>query len=98
LALLASRRAPAHFKGVVKTREYCAGVVEEGPASVGQLNATRLAAKQLYIKFALDSLDALTERRLLHAEPLGSPRDVFFLGDRDEISEMPQLHCHIQNV
>jgi len=50
-ALLASRRAPARFKCMVKTREYCAGVVEEAPAGVGQLNPARLATKQLYIKF-----------------------------------------------
>jgi hypothetical protein len=77
-------------------REHCARFIEEDASSISQLNAARLAVKELHIEFAFDRLDPLTEWRLLHAELLGSARDVPFLGDRDEIAEVPEFHCHIQ--
>src|SRR5262245_39322537 len=95
-ALLAPRRAPSGLTGVVELSKRCAGLVEESAAGVGELDAAWLAAEQLHIEFALQRLDLLAERRLLHAEPLGGARDVRFLGDRDEIAKVPQFHCHIQ--
>ena len=74
-------------------------MVEEDASGFGQFNTARLAAKELNIKFALDRLDALAERRLLHAEPFGGPRDMSFFSffcNGDEIPEMSKLHCHIQ--
>jgi hypothetical protein len=89
LALLASRRAPRGFKSLVEACEHCAGAIKKGAASVSQFNAARLATEQLHINFPLDGLDLSTERRLLHAEPLGCPRYVTFLSDGDDITKMP---------
>jgi hypothetical protein len=50
----------------------------------------------LHIKFLLDRLDQSTERGLLHAEPFRGARNVPFLGDRDEMPEVSQFHCHTQ--
>jgi hypothetical protein len=52
----------------------------------------------LNIKFALDRPNLLAQRRLLHAKALRRSRDMFFLGNGDEISKVPQLHRHIQNI
>lgn len=77
-------------------REHRARIVKEDAAGFGQLDTASLAAKELNIKFALNRFDPLAERRLLHAKAFGSPRDMAFLCDGDEIPEMSKLHCHIQ--
>ena len=92
LALLAARRAPCRFKRMIELSKDRAGIVEESVPGSGQLDAARLSVKELRIKLALDRLDALAERRLLHAKPLGGTRDVPFLGDGDEIPKVPELH------
>ena len=88
LALLASRGALHLLGGAFELREDGARIVEHCAAGIGQLDAARLAAEQLHIELALERLDLLAERRLLHAEPLGRPGDVALLGDRDEIAKM----------
>jgi hypothetical protein len=97
-ALLASRYALGRLKCVIEVAEHCAGIIEESATSVSQLNTPRLPSKELYIHFLLDRLDLSAERRLLHAEPLRSARDVPFLGDSDEIPEVSQFHCHTRRV
>jgi hypothetical protein len=52
----------------------------------------------LDIEFPFDRPDLLAEWRLLNAKALGGPGDVPFLRDCNEIPEVPQLHCHIQNI
>jgi hypothetical protein len=34
----------------------------------------------------------------LNAEPLGGARDMAFFGDRENVSEVTQLHCHTLKV
>src|SRR5215467_11189266 len=91
-ALLAPRRAPSCFKGVIELGEDSARIDKEGAPGIGQLNTACSSVEQLHIEFALHRLDALTERRLLHAKSLGGARNVSFLGDSDEIPAVPQLH------
>jgi hypothetical protein len=95
-ALLTSGRPACRFNGVVKTLKYCPSIDEERAASVGQLHAARLAAKQLHVKFPFDRLDQSTERWLLDVEPLRCPRNMTFFSDSDEVPEMSQFHCHTQ--
>jgi len=45
--------------------EHGAGIFEQRSSSVGQLDAARLAAKELHVEFAFEGLYLLTERRLL---------------------------------
>jgi len=52
----------------------------------------------LYVHFPFDRLDLSAEWWLLHAKPLRGARDVPFLGDSDEIPEVPQFHCHTKRV
>src|ERR1700733_54886 len=51
-----------------------------------------------HIDFALNVLDLAAERRWLNAESLGGSREVSFLGDRNEISEVSELHRVTQRV
>jgi hypothetical protein len=97
-ALLTARCAPGRFKCVIELRKDRPGIIEKGPPGIGQLDPARLTAKELHVEFAFDRLDPLTKRRLLHAKPLGGPRDVSFLGNGDEIPEMPQLHFSISGT
>src|SRR5580698_999270 len=90
--LLAARGASRGGEGVIEMSKDCAGVNKECGTSIGQFDAARLAAEQLDVEFALDRLDLPTQRRLLHAEPLGGPGDVTFLGDRDEIAKVAKFH------
>jgi hypothetical protein len=46
----------------------------------------------LNIELPLERANLLAERGLLHPEPFRRPRDMLFLGDGDEISEMPEFH------
>ncbi len=69
-----------------------ASIGEQRRAGVGQLDAARLAAKQLNIELPLQRANLLAERWLLHAEPFRRPRDMLFLGDGNEVSKMPELH------
>ena len=43
-------------------------------------------------EFRFQGADLLAERRLLHVEPPRRAGDVPFLGNRDEIAEMAQVH------
>src|ERR1700704_6658043 len=86
-ALLASRRTPCRFERAIELRKHGTGIVEEGMACVSQLYTTRHTAKQLHIALPFDRGDLSAKRWLLHAEPLRCPRDMAFLGHRDEISE-----------
>src|SRR5262245_61558971 len=96
--LLAARRASRRLHGPIELRKGRTRIVEKGGARVSQLNAARLAAEELHVELAFDRLDLLTEWRLLHPKALGGARDVTFFGDGDKVTQMPQFHCHIQNI
>src|SRR5690348_10249715 len=70
-------------------------VVKKGMAGVGQLHPSRLASKQLGTDLLFNGLDLSAERRLLRAKSVCRPGDVPFFRDRDEYSEVSQLHNHI---
>src|SRR5262249_8621906 len=91
-ALFAARRTPGRFACVVQLCEHGAGIVEEGATGLGQLDTTPFAAEELRVKLAFQRLDLLTEGWLLHAQPLRGARDVPFLGDCNEIPEVPEFH------
>jgi hypothetical protein len=98
LALLASRRSPGRLKGLIKVRKHRLSALEKSAASLGQLNASPLAAKQLHIEFPLHRLNLPAQRRLLHVKPLRGPCHMPFFGNRNEISEVSQLRFDIQKV
>jgi hypothetical protein len=96
-ALLAARGATSRFKCAVILRDRCASAIKENASGLSQLDATRLAAKELDVELGFDCLDPLAERRLLHAQPLGSSRDVALLGNGHELTEVPQLYSHTES-
>ena len=94
-ALLAPSGALCQEKSVIETTQDRACLIEKDAAGVRKLDAARLATEQLHAELPLDCLDLLAERRLLHPEPLGGPRDVLLLGDGDKVAELPQVHASI---
>src|SRR5262249_40885842 len=97
-ALLASCSSPCGFESLVEIGENCASIVEQCATSFGELNATRLAAKQLDIEFVLNRLNLAPQSWLWNAEPFRGPRDVTFLCNRDKVAKLSQLHSHTSEV
>jgi hypothetical protein len=81
-SLLAAPGAPGRFKCAVILRQQRARMIEKHAPRFGQLDAARLAAQEHDIELALDCLDPLAQRRLLHTETLGRAGDVSFLRPR----------------
>ena len=92
LALLTTRRASRRFNGSIELSEHRTGVLQEGAAGIGHFDAAGLAAQQLHVELRLDGFYLLAERWLLDAKPLCGPGNVPFLGNRNEVAEVPQFH------
>ncbi len=73
-------------------RQDRARIGQQSAPRIGQLHAARLAPEQLHAQFLLQPANLLAERRLLHPQPFRRPRDVAFLGDRDEVAKVAQFH------
>ena len=95
---LAARGAARAGGGAVDVGQHGFGVGQERAAGVGQRHATRMAHEQLGVDLALQRLDLLAERRLLHVELLRRPRDVALAGDGDEVAEMAQFHGFVPRL
>src|SRR5262249_54693769 len=72
--------------------EDAARFLEQQSPAVGQLHATRQAAEQRRAQLPLELSNLLTERRLLHSEPLRRPSEVQLLGDSYEIAKTTKIH------
>jgi hypothetical protein len=68
-----------------------AGLGQQGPAGLGQLDAPA-ADEQLHAQLPLQGLDLGAERWLGDAQPLGGSAEVQLLGDGDEVAKMSKLH------
>jgi hypothetical protein len=93
MALLTPGRAPRRLYAVSDALEGGARIHNEAPASFGQFDAAREAAKQLNAEFTFERSDLMAERRLLDAEALGSAGDVPFFGNRNEVTEVAEFHA-----
>jgi hypothetical protein len=68
-------------------------MVEKRPAGSGQFDAVHTAAHQLNADLVLQIADLPAQRRLRRVQPfLSRERQAALLGDRDEITKVPQLH------
>ena len=68
-------------------------MVEEGAAGRGQLDAVHAARQQRHADLVFEIADLAAQRRLRRVQPLlGGDRQAAFLGDRDEVAKVPQLH------
>ena len=63
---LAARGAARAGGGAVDLGQHGLGVGQEGAAGIGQTDTARMAHEQLGVDLALQRLDLLAERRLLH--------------------------------
>src|SRR5205823_14099178 len=65
---------------------------EEGLAGGREPDPARETMEQHHAHFPLEVADLLRERRLRHAQPTGGSEEAPFLGDRDEVPQVPELH------
>ena len=65
---------------------------QEGLAGGREPGAARETMEQRHAHFPLEVADLLRERRLRHAQPTGGSEEAPFLGDRDEVPQVPELH------
>jgi hypothetical protein len=74
------------------SRRCAVGLRTGGPLSVS-VTPLGMAAKQQHAQLALQRLDLLAQRRLLHAQPLGGAGHVAGLGDGDEVAQCTHVHA-----
>ena len=80
------------FSRLVSGQKHSAPCDEEGPASFGKLDASRIPRKQLQPEFFLQIADLLAQCGLRNMKPVSGPPQARFLGDRNKIAEVAQLH------
>jgi hypothetical protein len=89
---ISPRCARAACSTAVEARDDRAGLGQEQPAGLGQLDAAVGAVEQPRADRFLQRADLLAERWLGDAEPFGGAAEVQFLGDGDEIVQLAQFH------
>ena len=58
----------------------------------GQPHRATRPVQQRLAEFAFQPLDLRADRRLRDMDPLGGPGEVGFLGDGDEVLQLPKFH------
>ncbi len=91
-AHFAARRLPRAEQRALDVGEDLARFAQQFTSGVGQLDAARSPFEKLNLQAGFDRLDLRAERRLMHAQTFGRPRDMAFLRDGDEIAKLPQIH------
>ena len=77
--------------GVVAVLEDAADLLEEGAARLRQRDKMPRSMKESDSELAFEVLNLLGKRRLRDVKFVGSPAEVKFVGDRDEITQVPKL-------
>ncbi|GAA4995077.1 hypothetical protein GCM10025734_25520 [Kitasatospora paranensis] len=67
------------------------GLVEQHPTGVGQPHLPGGALQQAHAEPGLHLSDRLRQRGLRHPQALRGPAEVQFLGDRDEVPQLPHF-------
>ena len=65
---------------------------------LGEFHAARQAMKQGRAQLPLELADLRAEGRLFDSEPLGCAPEMQLLGNRYEITQMPELHAPTTGV
>jgi hypothetical protein len=68
-------------------------LLEQGGARDGELDAALAAVEELDPELLLEFAHLLAYCRLRDVKALRCPAEVQFLGDGDEVPQMPKLHC-----
>jgi hypothetical protein len=71
------------------------GLVEEGAAALGELDAARGAAKQRKADLVLEQAYLLADRRLRDVEPRGRAREAALLGDGQGVAKLAELQAAV---
>ena len=67
-------------------------LLEQGGARDGELDAARAAVEELDPELLLESAHLLAYGGLRDVQPIGGAAEVQFLGDGDEVPQMPELN------
>ena len=77
---------------MVSVGEHCLGMGQERFAGRGQPDSTPVTDEQLFRQFRFQAVNLLADSRLRDRDSLGRPGEVAFLGDRQEVGQLPEFH------
>jgi hypothetical protein len=80
------------FSRLLSGYQHSAPTNEKDPAGFRKLNPSGIPRKQLEPKFIFQIADLLTQCGLRDMKPVSCPPKARFLGDRNKIAEVTQLH------
>jgi len=101
LANLTTVRSLDQSGGLFRPRDDGPSFREEYSASVRQLDAPRRPMEEARLQLILETPNLLAQGRLRDVESGCRSPKMTFLGDRQEVAQVPQLHygrTHITNV
>jgi hypothetical protein len=80
------------FSRLFNGNKHSAPSGEKSPAGFRKLNPSRIPRKQLESELIFQIADLLAQCRLRDMKPVSRPSEARFLGDRNKIAEVTQLH------
>ena len=72
--------------------QHLSSIGQELAAGRRQLDVSAVADEELRPKLTFEIADLLRERRSSKVKPLCGPTEMQFLGDRDEVGQLSELH------
>ncbi|MCY1404835.1 hypothetical protein D9M71_200570 [compost metagenome] len=84
--------AARDLHGLVHLGQHLAGLIEEAPASFGQLDPTVGAFQQARTDFLFQRLDLLAQWGLGNTQLLGGAAEMQLFGHGDEVAQVSQFH------
>ena len=86
-------RAADDVEELLEGFDHQSAMFEKPLAGLGQLHAARGPEEERDLQVLLDVAHVLAQRRLRDVQPLGRLRQRTFLGDGDEIAQVPHVHA-----
>jgi hypothetical protein len=93
-AELAGGCATSRRQGSIGLRDHAPRAIEQRHARLGEPDLATATDEQARTDLLLELADRHAERRLRHVQPLGRAAEIQFLGDGDEVAEVPKLRHH----
>ena len=72
--------------------QHLSGIGQEQPAGGRQFDVSAVADEELGSQLTFEIADLLRERRSSKVKPLCGPTEMQFLGNGDEVGQLPQFH------
>jgi len=73
--------------------QHLASIDQEPSAGGRQLDVSAVADEELGPELTFEIADLLRERRSSEVKPLGGPTEMQFLGNGDEVGQLPEFHA-----